>query len=103
MDFITNCSGELRLKGKYWISFIISLLLITFLREAIGSQIGYTPMIEGSGKFIRNTLQIPSLKKLEVSGIANVYIKQSNVNELLIEAEDNIVPALIHSIQGNLM
>jgi hypothetical protein len=73
----------------------------TLCSLCFASQPGYSPIIEGSGKFIRNNIQIPSIKKLQVSGIAHVYIKQSNYNELTIEAEDNILQSLRHSTQGD--
>jgi len=80
---------------------IISIIPILLSSLCFASQPGYSPIINGSGKFIRNNIQLPTIKKLQISGIAHIYIKQSNYNELIVEAEDNILPTLIHTVKGD--
>ena len=86
---------------KAFVLLAIKIMSFLLCSVCFASQPGYFPLIQGSGKFIRNNIQISAIKKLQVSGIAHVYIKQSNYNELIIEAEDNILPTLIHTAKGD--
>ena len=67
----------------------------------IASQSGYSPIIQGSGKVIRDNIQIPQINKLHITGIASLHIQQAAHNELIVEAEDNILPTLSHAINGD--
>lgn len=64
-------------------------------------QLGYFPIIQGSGKLLRDNIQLPAIKKLQIRGIAHLYIQQASHNELTIEAEDNILSTLLHEVKGD--
>ena len=81
---------------------IIILIITIFIPiHCIASQLGYCPIIDGSNRLIRNNMQIPNIKNVQIKGIANLYIQQAEENKLIIEAEDNILPTLIQKTTDN--
>lgn len=86
---------------KYLIksSKLILFLLISFASQA--KQLGYSPLVYGSGKVQKDNLQIPAINNVEVKGIAQLHIQQASRCELNIQAEDNILPILQHEVRNS--
>ena len=97
----------MRLKNKVTIIKLFTIacayLMGFFPLHSFANQLGYSPLIYGSGKLLRDNINLPAIKTVEISGIAHVYIQQSTSasNQLTIEAEDNIMPSLQHVVKGS--
>ena len=57
--------------------------------------------IEGSGKVITELRNLPAFTGIDLRNTANVYVSQGEIQEIKIEAEDNIVPLLLTEIKND--
>lgn len=57
--------------------------------------------IEGSGNVITETRSLTTFNGIDLRNTANVYITQGDVQEVKIEAEDNIVPLILTEVKND--
>jgi hypothetical protein len=59
--------------------------------------------IVGSGKLISESRGLPAFSGIQVTGIANVVIKQDTLQSLRIEADDNIMDRITTGVNNGLL
>lgn len=72
------------------LSFVMIILSFT----------GSACTVNGSGKVISETRTLTDFSGLDLRNSANVYVTQGNVQEVKIEAEDNIIPLIQTDIRN---
>jgi len=80
------------------IVFAISLIAI------ITSSCHHDPFhasIRGNGNINEEQRNVPNYSEIKSSGTFNVYIKHDSINDLLVEAESNLLPYISTRVNGN--
>ena len=54
----------------------------------------YIGGVRGDGNVIKETRSVSSFNGIEISGAFDVYLKQGTTEEVIIEADDNILPLI---------
>ena len=80
--------------------FLLGACLILQTNLCQGLQTGYNAMIDGSNRVIRDIRQLPPTDSISVSGPVTLVLKQSSQEQLVIEAEHNILPLIDVSRSG---
>lgn len=85
---------------KISLIFIISLLFVGCLNTTTIISDGLT-LIEGNGNVITEQRKTPkSFDKIDVSSILKVELEQAPDYEIIVEADDNIIPYILTEVHG---
>jgi len=57
--------------------------------------------VNGDGKVVKQTRVVSSFDGIEVSGAFDVYLKQGGVEEVIIEADENLQPVITAEVHGS--
>jgi hypothetical protein len=76
--------------------FIILLFLPSIACGAFS-----TVAVQGSGKIVKQTVDVKDFDRISLEGSGNVYLGQGQTESLTIEADDNILPLLDTRVQGS--
>jgi hypothetical protein len=78
------------------IFFVILLFLPSLACGALS-----TISVQGSGKIVKQTVDVKDFDRVSLEGSGNVYIEQGQAESLTIEADDNILPLLDTRVRGS--
>jgi len=56
--------------------------------------------VYGDGKVVKETRAVPSFNEIDVSGAFHIYLKQGDREEVVLEADDNIMPLIKTTVVG---
>ncbi len=59
--------------------------------------------VEGNGKLKLENREISSFNKIELTGVFNVFLSQKNKESLKIEADENILPLILTSVENGVL
>jgi hypothetical protein len=83
---------------KAYSSILFVLLLFGASRFVTACDV--IPGVRGNGDVLKETRQVPSFNGLEISGAFKVIIKQGATEEVVIEADANILPLIKTEVVG---
>lgn len=75
--------------------------LVLFLLPALACNSVVPNSIQGSGKIIKQTVDVSNFDSVSLEGTGNVYVEQGKTESLTIEADDNILPLLDTRVRGS--
>jgi len=80
---------------------VLAVLMIGLLSSACSLQWPRLETIQGSGNVTSESRNVSDFNEVELQGIGNLTIQQTDSESLTIEAEDNIIPYLTTEVQNN--
>ncbi len=75
--------------------------IVLFLLPGLACSTIVPNSVQGSGKIIKQTVNVSNFDSVSLEGSGNVYVKQGKTESLTIEADDNILPLLDTSVTGS--
>jgi hypothetical protein len=88
------------MKTRSFIPVFLSVILFMGI-SGFSSGCNHLSGVNGDGKVTKETRAVSSFDAIEVSGAFKVYLKQGNTEELIVEADDNILPVIRTEVRGN--
>ncbi|MCX6284351.1 MAG: DUF2807 domain-containing protein [Bacteroidetes bacterium] len=88
------------MKTKNLFNLFMFVMLFTSI-SGITSACNMIEGVSGDGKVVKETRVVSSFDGIEVSGAFNVYLKQGGVEEVIIEADDNLQPLIRAEVHGS--
>lgn len=82
---------------KFLLVFVSAILAFFSLSS---SGCGFIDGVDGNGKVVKETRNVSSFGKLEVGGAFDIFLTQGNVESLVIEADENLIPLIITEVRG---
>jgi len=83
-------------------SFIMFVVLFTMMSGLVASC-NIIGGVYGDGKVVKETRTVPSFNGIDISGAFQIYLKQGDIEEVVLEADDNIMPLIrTHVVGGTL-
>lgn len=81
---------------------ITSLLLFVFLfnQAPLNAQSWYGKGVVGEGAYVKETLDIDKFEAFHLTFSGNVYVKQGNRQEVVVEAQKNIIDLIKTEVKG---
>lgn len=85
------------MKTRVWIVLpVIVGLILTGCNISLDMKV-----VRGSGRVTREERRVKGFDRVNLAGTGTLSIEQSDKEELIIEAEDNILPLLTSEVRGN--
>jgi len=78
----------------------VALALVIYLGI---SSFGVFSNIKGSGNVIRETRKLEVFHAIEAGGAFHITLKQGQQQQLIVEADDNIVPIIVTKVHGGVL
>ncbi len=75
--------------------------IVLFLLPALACSTLIPNSVQGSGKIIKQTVNVSNFDSVSLEGSGNVYVTQGKTESLTIEADDNILPLLDTRVSGS--
>ncbi|MCX6281222.1 MAG: DUF2807 domain-containing protein [Bacteroidetes bacterium] len=88
------------MKTKRIMTLFMFVILFTSI-SGITSACNMINGVQGDGKVIKETRVVSSFDRIEVSGAFNVYLKQGSLEEVIIEADENLQPIISAEVHGS--
>ena len=88
------------MKTRNLITFTMIMMLFTSL-SVIATACDIVNGVSGDGKVTKETRVVSSFDGIDVSGAFNVYLKQGSVEEVIIEADENLQPIIRAEVHGS--
>ncbi|MCK9424264.1 MAG: DUF2807 domain-containing protein [Bacteroidales bacterium] len=86
------------MKTKFFPVIMFAFLFLGMTSLFAGCH--YIGGIKGDGKVIKETRSVPSFNGIDISGAFDVYLKQGSTEEVILEADDNILPLIRTDVVG---
>jgi hypothetical protein len=84
---------------------LLALACLASVSAAASGQISvikdHSPVIQGSGRIVRQARPIAAVSSVELAGATNLEVRLGSAPSLTIEADDNLLPLMTSEIQGD--
>jgi len=88
------------MKTKIFVSTFLSVIVFMGISALCSGCNNFTG-VPGNGNVIKETRVVSSFNALDISGAFKVYIKQGNLEEVVVEADENLQPCIRTEVRGN--
>jgi len=88
------------MKTKNIITLFMFVILFTGI-SGISSGCNLVDGIHGDGKVVKETRVVSSFDGIEVSGAFDVVLKQGSIEEVVVEADENLQPVISCEVHGS--
>ena len=88
------------MKTRNIIRLFMFVMLFTGI-SGISSGCNMINGVQGDGKVVRETRVVSSFDGIDISGAISVYLKQGSIEEVIIEADDNLQPIIRAEVHGS--
>ena len=75
-------------------------IIVLFLLPSVACGTFSTSVVRGSGKIVKQSVDVNNFDRVSLEGSGNVYIEQGPTESLTIEADDNLLPLLDTRVTG---
>jgi hypothetical protein len=87
------------MKTKTFFPIFLSVILFMGI-SGLCSGCNHIMGVPGDGKVIKETRVVSSFDAIDVSGAFKVFLKQGNLEEVIIEADENLLPLIRTEVRG---
>ena len=80
--------------------------VILFLFAGMSSLVAgchFPGSVSGDGRVIKETRSVPSFDGIDISGAFDVYLKQGETQEVIIETDNNLMPLVKTEVTGGVL
>ncbi len=88
------------MKARKIFTLLMFVIMFTGI-SGISSACNMINGVQGDGKVVKETRVVSSFDGIDVSGAFNVYLKQGDHEEVVIEADENLQPAIRAEVHGS--
>ena len=88
------------MKTKNIIPIFLSVIVFMGI-SGFSTGCNYIGGVHGDGKVVKETRVVSSFDAIDVSGAFTVYLKQGNLEEVIIEADENLQPLIRAEVRGS--
>ena len=86
---------------KHYLKILFIVLFLLPSLACVTFSINSTNFVQGSGKIVKQTVEVSNFDRVSLEGSGNVYIEQGQTESLTVEADDNILPLLDTRVTGD--
>ncbi|MCK9203433.1 MAG: DUF2807 domain-containing protein [Bacteroidales bacterium] len=73
---------------------VVLIICLSLGMSSLFASCHYIGGANGDGKVVKETRSVQSFSGIDISGAFDVYLKQGAIEEVIIEADDNILPLI---------